>query len=354
VRTDGVGDVLMTAPALRALARSGPLDRSITVLGSPQGVEAARLLPDVDATIAYRAPWTGVAAAGDVDDDLEAIEAVRAGGFDAAVIFTVNTQSALPAATLCRLAGVPRRLAHSRENPYALLTDWVPEPEPGVAERHEVRRQLDLVAHVGAPEAGVPRFRPSRGERERARTLLGRSGVDAARPWLLLHPGAAAPSRRYPAEAFAAAADRLVDLGWQVLVSGGPADEPAVRAVRRAMRRPPPRLPSTLSLPELASVLSLAPVAVTNNTGPAHVAALVGTPAVVLYALTNPQHAPWGVEHRLLFRDVACRNCLRSVCPEGHHACLRDVPPEAVVGAVAELAVRPPSTDPRAPSLVPV
>ena len=72
------------------------------MLGSPQGVEAARLLSDVDATIAYRAPWTGVAAAGDVgdvDDDLEAIEAVRAGGFDAAVIFTVNTQSALPAAT---------------------------------------------------------------------------------------------------------------------------------------------------------------------------------------------------------------------------------------------------------------
>jgi ADP-heptose:LPS heptosyltransferase len=77
---------------------------------------------------------------------------------------------------------------------------------------------------------------------------------------------------------------------------------------------------------------------VSNNTGPAHVAAAVGTPVVDLYALTNPQHAPWGVPHRLLFHDVPCRNCYRSECPEGHHACLRQVPPESIVDAVRELA----------------
>ncbi len=70
---------------------------------------------------------------------------MRHGGFDAAVIFTVYSQSPLPAAMLCYLAGIPRRLAHCRENPYALLSDWLREPEPQQRTRHEVERQLDLV-----------------------------------------------------------------------------------------------------------------------------------------------------------------------------------------------------------------
>jgi ADP-heptose:LPS heptosyltransferase len=58
---------------------------------------------------------------------------------------------------------------------------------------------------------------------------------------------------------------------------------------------------------------------------------------VDIYALTNPQHAPWQVPHRVLSHDVPCRNCLKSVCPEGHHDCLRLVAPGAVVQAAAEL-----------------
>ena len=76
---------------------------------------------------------------------------------------------------------------------------------------------------------------------------------------------------------------------------------------------------------------------VSNNSGPVHVAAAVGTPVVDLYALTNPQHTPWGVPHRVLFHDVPCRYCYKSVCPEGHHDCLRRVPPKAVVEAALSL-----------------
>jgi ADP-heptose:LPS heptosyltransferase len=67
------------------------------------------------------------------------------------------------------------------------------------------------------------------------------------------------------------------------------------------------------------------------------VAAAVGTPVVDLYALTNPQHTPWGVPSRVLFHDVPCRFCLKSVCPAGHHNCLRLVAPERLVAAVLDL-----------------
>ncbi len=93
-------------------------------------------------------------------------------------------------------------------------------------------------------------------------------------------------------------------------------------------------LAGELDLGELAALLAMAPLLIANNTGPVHIAAAVGTPVVDLYALTNPQHTPWGVPSRVLNHDVPCKYCYKSVCPEGHHDCLALVPPEAVVEAV--------------------
>lgn len=75
-----------------------------------------------------------------------------------------------------------------------------------------------------------------------------------------------------------------------------------------------------------------------NNSGPAHIAAAVGTPVVDLYALTNPQHTPWMVPSRVLNHDVPCKYCYKSVCPMQHHHCLTLVEPARVVAAVQELA----------------
>ena len=67
----------------------------------------------------------------------------------------------------------------------------------------------------------------------------------------------------------------------------------------------------------------------------------VGAPVVDLYALTNPQHTPWRVPSRILFEDVPCRFCYKSVCPEGHHRCLTGVSPDAVVSAAMDLLEQP-------------
>ena len=68
-----------------------------------------------------------------------------------------------------------------------------------------------------------------------------------------------------------------------------------------------------------------------------HVAAAMGTAVVDLHAQINPQHTPWSVPHRLLFHDVTCKFCHKSICPEGHHDCLRRVEPTAVVAETLEL-----------------
>lgn len=342
VRLDSLGDVLMTTPALRALRASVP-GRRLTLLTSPAGAEAGGLVPDVDEVIVYEAPWLkATAPRTDSAPELAMASLLRRRRFDAAVIFTVFSQNPLPAAFLCHLGGIPLRLGHCRENPYQLLSDWVADPEPEGGIRHEVRRQLDLVATVGAridDERLAVRV-PDLARLRVGRLLrgLGLGRAPAVRPWVVVHPGASAPSRRYPPELYAAAARRLVlELGCRLVFTGTAAEHDLVEGIRRAAGVPSRSLVGRLDLAELAALVEAAPLLVANNTGPAHLAAAVGTPVVDLYALTNPQHAPWGVASRVLSHDVPCRGCLKSVCPLGHHDCLRKVDPDAVVAAAREL-----------------
>ncbi|HEY8553149.1 MAG TPA: lipopolysaccharide heptosyltransferase II [Burkholderiales bacterium] len=339
VRLDAMGDVIMTEPALRALKRSGPR-RRLTLLTSPAGAMIAPYLPAVDDVIAYAAPWVKATAPyASASAEQALIARLRALRFDGAVVFTVYSQSALPAAHLCYLAEIPRRLAYCRENPYGLLTDWLPETEPEQRLRHEVRRQLDLVAWLGAaPDDERLRLHLPAAERSAAQQRLARLGIAPESRWVIVHPGASAPSRRYPAASFTAVARTLVEAHGCAVVFTGSAEERAlIEDIRRGMQAPSHSLAGELTLGELCGLIALAPLLIANNTGPVHIAAAFGTPVVDLYALTNPQHMPWEVENRVLYHNVPCKYCYKSVCPEGHNACLRRVPPAAVVDAALEL-----------------
>ena len=337
VRLDSAGDVLMTTPALRALKESQQ-DCHLTLLTSPSGAQAARLVPVIDDVIEFTAPWMKPRGAEPVADR-ELINRVAAGAFDGAIVFTVYSQNPLPAAYLCYLAGVRRCLAHSRENPYRLLSDWVPEPEPQQRVRHEVRRQLELVATIGA----VPRSESLSLEvpgtaRRSAAAALSTLRVPRDGPLVVAHVGATAPSRRYPPQRFAEALDLVVEeQRAHVVLTGDASEVELVENVRGAMRSSAYTLAGCLDFAELCAVIEAADVLVSNNTAPAHIASAVGTPVVDLYALTNPQHGPWQVPHRVLNHDVPCRYCYKSVCPVGHHDCLARVAPAEVADAVRAL-----------------
>lgn len=337
IRLDTIGDVLMTTPAICAL-KSHP-NRRITLLTSSAGAATASLVA-VDEVIVYDAPWLkATAPRTDSRPEYEMALKLRQLQFDAAVIFTVYSQNPLPSAFLCYLADIPLRLAHCHENPYQLLTHWVKDPEPENFIRHEVRRQLDLVATVGCQtEDERMSLRVPEEAHCRVQDILHKLGVDQQRLWVVIHPGATAPSRRYPPEGFASVARRLVvDMGIQVIFTGTEPERELIEGIQTAMSVPSYSLVGCLNLAELAALVAIAPVLIANNTGPVHIAAAVGTPVVDLYALTNPQHTPWNVPHRMLFHDVPCKYCYKSICPEGHHHCLGLVTPESVVQAACEL-----------------
>nr|WP_255719239.1 glycosyltransferase family 9 protein [Pelomonas sp. P8] len=349
---DNLGDVLMTTPAIAAVRESLP-KAHLALLAAPPSQALQPHLRDVDEVIGFHAPWVKAGAAA-LDElarrtpSLAHGEAERAqlrrlaeARFDAAIIFTVCTQSPLPAALLCRLAGIPLVLAHSRERAYGLLSDEIADGDliGSVTLRHEVQRQLDLVAQVGLRTRDERlRFHVREEDGQAARQLLQATGLAPDVPYLLVHPGASAASRRYPAASFGAAAalmrrDPLL-AGVRIVFCAGPGEAALLREAEAAMDGDGVVLPPPATLGTLAALVAGARVLVANNSGPVHLAAALGTPVVELYALTNPQHTPWRVPARVLSHDVPCRNCLKSVCPQGHHDCLRRVPPRAVAEAV--------------------
>ncbi|MCW5620308.1 MAG: glycosyltransferase family 9 protein [Burkholderiales bacterium] len=339
VRLDNIGDVLMTTPALRAIKEANP-QRSVTLLTSETGAAAACYIPAIDHVLRYDAPWVKSIWQASSLSGLRCLSQITEGRFDAAIVFSVYSQSALPAATITWLAGIPLRLAFVRENPYQLLTDWVKESEPHNEIRHEVRRQLDLVASVGYTTTDDHlSFQVEPQDHAQTMEKLEEAGIDPARPFIVVHPGATAASRRYPAAQFAAAmrliAARTGD--HQFVITGGVEERQLVESVRLHGARGAVGMAGQFALGELAALIQRSVLLIANNTGPVHLAAALGTPVVDLYALTNPQHTPWRVLSRVLFHDVPCKYCYKSVCPEQHQACLRQVTPEAVAQAACEL-----------------
>jgi ADP-heptose:LPS heptosyltransferase len=325
VRLDSLGDVLVTGPALRALAASS---EHLTLLCGPRGRAAAELLPGVDELLCWRAPWIdpepGPVDAGDV---AALCDAVRAGRFDRAVVFTSFHQSALPTALVLRLAGVPWVGAISEDYPGSLLDvrhridDDLPEPD----------RALSLAwacgADLPAGDAGRLALRPDL------------PVPDLGRDCVVVHPGTSVPARAWPPEHHRQLCHLLVAEGHDVIVTGAPDERELTAYVAGSSGARD--LGGLTDLAELAGLLRAARVVVVGNTGPAHLAAAVGTPVVSLFAPTVPavRWAPYGVPVALLGdQTAACRDSRATRCPVAGHPCLTSVGPRDVVAAVLDLS----------------
>jgi ADP-heptose:LPS heptosyltransferase len=329
-RLDSDGDVLLAGPAIRAVAATA----EVVLLAGPRGRQAAGLLPGVARTVVWRAPWIDPAPdpvdPSDVDGLVATLRSLRP---DAAVVLTSFHQSALPLALLFRLAEVPRITAVSEDYPGSLLD--VRHRIDG--DLPEAERGLSTVAAAGfalpAGDDGRLRVR---------RPLPDVSALTGPGPYVVLHPGASVPARAWSPDRCAGAVAALVGSGRRVVVTGGPAEVPLTAAVAgdAGAGETVVDVGGRTTLPELAAVLAGADAVVVGNTGPAHLAAAVGTPVVSLFAPVVPaaRWAPYGVPTVLLGdQDAPCRLTRATTCPVPGHPCLDTVTAEDVVVAVEKL-----------------
>ncbi|MBX5470274.1 MAG: glycosyltransferase family 9 protein [Thermoleophilaceae bacterium] len=330
-RLDSGGDVLLAGPAVRAVAARAA---RVTLLCGPRGRAAARLLPGVDEIVVHRAPWIDPEPSPVARDrELALVEELAARGIDEALILTSFHQSPLPLALLLRFAGVATIAAISDDYPGSLL-DVRHRVDGGV---HEVERSLSLAATLGHElppgDDGGLRVRRAAGAR-RVRERLG------AEPYVAVHPGASAPARAWEPARCRELVDALVERGRRVVVTGGPGEAALTAAVAGGPRALVIDLGARTTLAELAEVLAGAAALVAGNTGPAHLAAAVGTPVVSIYAPTVPaaRWRPWRVPHELLLREVPCAGCRARVCPVEGHPCVGDVTAGEALDALERLA----------------
>jgi ADP-heptose:LPS heptosyltransferase len=331
-RLDNAGDVLLAGPAVRAVAAGA---RRVTLLCGPAGQAAAGLLPGVDEVLTFEAPWVPFEAPpvdrAAVDDLVDRLAARR---LDAGVVLTSFHQSPLPLALLLRMAGVPRLGAVSVDYPGSLL-DVRHRVDDDV---HEVDRSLSLVRAMG--------FELPPGDDGR---LAVRRPLPTLRPfdkpYVVVHPGASVPAREWWPERATALVDALVERRWRVAVTGAASEAALTAAVAGPPRPGVVDLGGATDLSGLAGVLDGAAVVVAGNTGPAHLAAAVGTPVVSIFAPVVPamRWQPFGVPVALLGdQGVPCAGCRARVCPVPGQPCLAPVTVDAVLTAVEKLAASGP------------
>ena len=331
-RLDSAGDVLITGPAVRAVATGH--DR-VVFLAGPRGRAAAELLPGVDDVIEWQAPWVDFDSpdltAGHVESlikQLVDLDVARA------VIFTSFHQSPLPLALLCRMASIPWVGAISDDYPGTLVNlrhrveAGVPEPVRALSLATAAGYRL-LDADDGRLAVRQTALPP------RLTRLLGR------RPYVAFHPGAAVPARQPTPARSAAMVAALVGAGHRVVVTGTESERGLTAAVAGDCAAD---LGGATSLAELAALFAGATVVVAPNTGPAHLAAAVGASVVSLFAPVVPreQWSPYGTRVIVLGdQDAPCRLSRARTCPVPSHPCLDGITDDEVLAAVEFLGGQP-------------
>jgi ADP-heptose:LPS heptosyltransferase len=300
IRLDNMGDLLMSSPAMRSLKLS--FKCKITVLTSQMGVVATSLIPEIDEVILYDAPWMKLEDDADADLTFDIIRKLKLKKFDGCVVFNVYSQNPLAAVMMAYLSGIPLRCAYSRENLYGLLTHWFPDPEPYSLIKHQVQRDLDLVAFLGAVitdekiKVHIPIIRVL-SCKEKLKALLG---ADVYKPYVILHAGVSEAKRRYPKDLWIGIGKLLAGGPHTLLLTGTKKEKIYTEELANEIGTSCHSVAGLFSVEELAVLLENAVGMISVNTGTIHIGAAVQTPMVVLYAQTNPQHTPWMVDHYIM------------------------------------------------------
>jgi len=329
-RLDNAGDVLLAGPAVRAAAGAGD---PVHLLCGPRGREAARLLPGLAGVVVHRAPWIAPDPMAVRPEDSEAlVDQVRALGTWRAAILGSSHQSPLPLALLLRWAGVAEIAAVSHEHAGSLLDHRI----PGDPDVHEVERGLLVTRALGLADPADDRLRVDIGLEGDPLPV----GVEPGEDLVVVHPGASVPARTMGPRQWRDAVRALSRTGRRIAVTGG-GEEKRLTAFVSGDDRLVSDLGGRTTLRQLGRLLAGAGALVTGNTGPAHLAAAVGTPVVAVFPPTVPasRWRPWRVPHVVLGdQSVPCAGCRARRCPLAEQVCVSGVSAGDVVSATDRLA----------------
>lgn len=298
-----LGDVVLSLPALRAIREKFPHSR-VTVAVGKACAAAVDLSGYADATLAVdRVALRDGPKLLSIGRIARFVQEVRRAKFD----FVIDLHSLSETNLLGYLSGAQKRLyARRPTRSLDFLANFHTRPPVEDRTKHAVDRYLDVLKPLGIKDAPrVPRL-PTRAQDDASiEQMLKKERANTGVPLIGLFPGAGHPSRRWPLERFAELADSLIrNDDVRIIVFAGPEERALVQEMRAAFPRST-IIFDRLTISQLASALARLAVFVSNDTGPMHIAAAVGTSVTVLLDQRAPKtYLPVEGRHRFIYNNV--------------------------------------------------
>jgi heptosyltransferase-2 len=329
VRTDRIGDVLLSTPVIKAVREKYP-HAFIAMVVSPYAKDIVEGNPYLDEVIIYdkegkHKSWPR---------SIKFARNLEKKRFDLAIVLHPTNRAHL----LSFLAGIPKRVGYDRKLGF-LLTDRIPHTKER-GEKHELEYNLDLLRYLKIDVKDKNLFMPIKKESEEwVDDLFKQEGIKAQDKLLAINPAASCPSKVWHHERFAEVADELAQkYGFKILVVSGSKDLLIAQNVIKNMRSSVVSLAGKTSVSQLASLLKRCSLFISNDSGPVHIASGVGTPVISIFGrkqrgLSPKRWGPVGLRDKVLHKDVGCIECIECLAHncKKQFACLKAISVEDVV-----------------------
>jgi ADP-heptose:LPS heptosyltransferase len=324
VKLRAIGDVLLATIVLRNLRKAFPSAR-LEFLTEPPARDVVNRHPDVDEVLIYdRASESGAGL----------IRRVRSRSYDLILDLFGNPRTAL----VTRLSGARWRVGYRfRGRRYAY--NIAVTPRGGVV--HNTQFNLDALEAIGVAIVDRNLYFPIASPEEAAAAkILDGAGLRPG-PIVALNTGGGWYTKRWPLERFTALGDRLIEAyGVSIVLPWGPGQKQDVETVSAGMKCAA-FIPPLTTLGELGALLKRMSLVISNDSGPMHLAAAVGTPVLGIFGPTNPVlQGPYGPGHAVIRNEaVTCLGCNLTACPI-HHPCMKELSVDTVFQAAGVLIAR--------------
>jgi lipopolysaccharide heptosyltransferase II len=331
IRTDRMGDVILSTPAISALRGAYP-QAYLAMVVRPYTRDIVAGNPDLDEVFIY-----------DKDRKEKGLLStwrfcrnLARKKFDLAVTLNPSNRSHL----IPFLAGIPERVGYDRKLGF-LLTTRV-EDRKFEGKKHEIEYTLDIVRAAGVRPLGYDTFMPIPPESEAwAEEILKKQGVQPQDRLVVLNPAASDDSKIWPPAGYAQVADKLAQKGLKIIILGGPGDRKIAGEVIKHLSCPYINMVGNNNISQAASIIKRSSLFISSDTGPMHLASSLKVAVIAILGRSQPglsprRRGPHNENSLVIHKDVGCKECLPQNCPKAF-LCMKAITADEVVKAAEKL-----------------
>jgi heptosyltransferase-3 len=328
VRTDRIGDVVLSTPVPEAIKRKYP------------NSQVNMLVSSYTSDLLLHNPWVDEIITEDQVDFkgfLKLVKLLRKKKFDVSVLLHPTLRLAL----LIFLSGIKVRIGTGYRG-YQFLFNYKIYQHRKTIEKHELEYNLNMLSPLGIHcERMIPRIYLSPEEERFSRRIFEDLNIPKEDVKIVIHPGSGHSSLNYPLEKFALLADKLIEgFSARVILTGDKKESGLFEKMKRSMRNKPINLIGKTDLRRLCSLLRGADLLISNSTGPMHMAVALGIPVVALFSplfVAGPKRwGPYGEGHEVVLPPVGtCYKCEPGKCPDFN--CMEKIDPEEILSRVKKI-----------------